>query len=108
MCMRASSYEACAEEIINHYQLLLLVVVVIVVVVVVVVVLQKKMSCQEKNGELCEYCRPTDFVRPSSATPAPRPYPDYSKLPDFHYLPCTKTPTTGGKLNLMIINLELK
>ena len=60
------------------------------------------MACQEKNGELCECCRPTDFVSPSSATPAPRPYPDYTKLPDFHYLPCTKTPTTGGKLNLMI------
>ena len=50
----------------------------------------RKMLCQEKNGELCEYCRATDFVSPSSATPTPRPYPaDYSKLPDFHYLPAT-------------------
>ena len=57
----------------------------------------RKMSCQEKNGELCEYCRATDFLSPTSATPTPRPYPDYSKLPDFHYLPGTKTPTTGCK-----------
>ena len=57
----------------------------------------RKMSCQEKNGELCEYCRATDFLSPTSATPTPRPYPDYSKLPDFHYLPGTKTPTTGRK-----------
>ena len=33
----------------------------------------RKMSCQEKNGELCEYCRATDFVSPSPATPTPRP-----------------------------------
>ena len=57
----------------------------------------RKMSCQEKNGELCEYCRATDFLSPTSATPTPRPYLDYSKLPDFHYLPGTKTPTTGRK-----------
>ena len=29
----------------------------------------RKMSCQEKNGELCEYCRATDFLSPTSATP---------------------------------------
>ena len=52
---------------------------------------------KQKNGELCEYCRATDFLSPTSATPTPRPYPDYSKLPDFHYLPGTKTPTTGRK-----------
>ena len=57
----------------------------------------RKMSCQEKNDELCEYCRATDFLSPTSATPTPRPYPDYSKLPGFHYLPGTKTPTTGRK-----------
>ena len=56
------------------------------------------MSCQEKNGELCEYCRATKFVSPSSPpTPTPRPFPDYTKLPDFHYLPRTKTPTSGRK-----------
>ena len=55
------------------------------------------MSCQEKNGELCEYCRATDFVSPFPATPTPRSYHYYSKLPDFHYLPGTKTPTSGRK-----------
>jgi len=58
---------------------------------------EQKMSCQEKNGELCENCRATKFVCPSPATPTPRPFPDYSKLPDFHYLPRTKTPTSGRK-----------
>ena len=57
----------------------------------------RKMSCQKKNGELCEYCRATDFVSPSPATPTPRPYPDCSKLPDYHYQPSTKTPTSGRK-----------
>ena len=42
-------------------------------------------------------CRATDFLSPTSATPTPQPYPDYSKLPDFHYLPGTKAPTTGHK-----------
>ena len=66
----------------------------------------RKMPCQEKNGELCEYCRATDFVSSSSATPSPRPYPDYSKLPDFHYLPGTKHQRLAA--NLMIISLEPK
>ena len=52
----------------------------------------RKMPCQERNGELCEYCRATNFVSASSATPAPRPCPDYSKRPDFHS--GTKAPTT--------------
>ena len=42
-------------------------------------------------------CKLWDFVSPSPVTPTPRPYPDYNKLPDFHYLPSTKTPTSGSK-----------
>ena len=38
-----------------------------------------------------------DFVSPSPASPTPRPYHDYSKLLDFHYLPSTKTSTRGRK-----------
>ena len=38
-----------------------------------------------------------DWVIHSPATPTPRPYPDYSKLPDFYRLPGTKTPTSGRK-----------
>ena len=34
---------------------------------------------------------------PSPATLTPRSQPDYSKLPDFHYLPSTKTLTSGRK-----------
>ena len=29
----------------------------------------RKLPCQEINGEVCEYCRATDFVSPSSAAP---------------------------------------
>ena len=37
-------------------------------------------------------------MSPSPATSTPRPCPDYSKrLSDFHYLPSTKTPTSGRK-----------
>ena len=36
-------------------------------------------------------CKLWDFVSPSPATLTPRPYPDYSKLPDFHYLPNAET-----------------
>ena len=59
----------------------------------------RKTSCREKNGELCEYCRATDVLSPSLAISTPRPYPYYSKLPDFQYLPSTKTPTSGRKPN---------
>ena len=38
-----------------------------------------------------------DLVIPSPATPTPRPYPDYSKLPDFYCLLSTKSPTGGRK-----------
>ena len=55
------------------------------------------MSCQEKNSKLCKYCRATDVLSTSPATSTPRPYPSYSKLPDFHYLPGTRTPTSGCK-----------
>ena len=59
----------------------------------------RKMSCQEKNRKLCECCRATDFLSPSPAASAPRPYPDYGKpVPDFHYLPSTKTPQVAVNL----------
>jgi len=51
------------------------------------------MSCQERNGQLCEFCKEDD----TSALPLPtrRPFPDYSKLPNFHYLSWNETPTDG-------------
>ena len=57
----------------------------------------RKMSCQEKNGELCEDCRATDFLSPSPATPTPRRFPITANLPSFRYLPSTKTHTSGRK-----------
>ena len=66
----------------------------------------RKMSYQEKNGELREYCPATDFVSPSPATPTTRHSPDHKKLPYFHYKAILKTPRVVA--NLMIISLELK
>ena len=57
----------------------------------------RKMSCQDKNGDYANTGRATDFLSPSPATSTPRPYLDYSKLPDLHYLPSTKTPASGCK-----------
>ena len=46
----------------------------------------KRMSCQELNGQLCKFCAPL---------PTRRPYPDNGKLPNFHYLSWSATPTNG-------------
>ena len=66
------------------------------------------MSDREKNGELCEYWRATDLLSPSLATSTPRPYPDYSKLPNLHYLPSTKTPTSGRKPDDYQLRAQIK
>lgn len=54
----------------------------------------RKMACKEKVGELCDFCKENDFVS-SEAKPTPRPYPDYKRLPEFHYLPISQTPANG-------------
>ena len=59
----------------------------------------RKMSSQEKNGELCEYCRATDFLSLTSATPTPQPYPPTTYQVQKHQQLAA---------NLMIISLELK
>jgi len=46
---------------------------------------------------MASYANTVEQRSPSPATSTPRPYPDYSKLPDFHYLPSTRTPSTGRK-----------
>ena len=51
-----------------------------------------RMSCQEQNDQLCEFCKKDETTSP---LPARRPYPDYSKLLDFHYLPWRETSTDG-------------
>ena len=64
------------------------------------------MSCQEKNGELCEYCRATDVLSPTSATPTPRPYPITANFLTFTTYQVRKHQRLAA--NLMIISLELK
>ncbi|XP_035659798.1 uncharacterized protein LOC118404665 [Branchiostoma floridae] len=52
-----------------------------------------KGSCKGLSGEqeLCDFCMNHDFIGPAPA-PVPRPYPDYERLPEFHYMPYDKTP----------------
>ena len=51
------------------------------------------MLCQERNGQLCEFCEKDETT--SAPLPTWRPYPDYGKLPTFHYLSWSATPTNG-------------
>ena len=52
----------------------------------------KRMSCQERNGQLCKFCEKDETT--SAPLPTRRPYPDYGKLPNFHDL-WSATPTNG-------------
>ena len=51
------------------------------------------MSCQERNGQLCKFCEEDEAT--SAPLPTQRPYPDYGKLPKFHDLSWSATPTNG-------------
>ena len=51
------------------------------------------MSCHERNGQLCKFCDKDETT--SAPLPTRRPYPDYSKLPNFHYVSWSATPTNG-------------
>ena len=42
----------------------------------------KRMSCQERNGQLCKFCEKDETT--SAPLPTQRPYPDHGKLPNFH------------------------
>ena len=53
----------------------------------------KRMSCQELNGKLCKFCQKDETT--SAPLPTRRPYPDDGKLPNFHYLSWSATPTKG-------------
>ena len=53
----------------------------------------KRMSCQERNGQLCKFCEKDETT--SAPLPTRRPYPDNGKLPNFHYLSWSATPTNG-------------
>ena len=53
----------------------------------------RRRSCQGRNGQLCEFCEKDETT--SAPLPTRRPYPDYGKLPTFHYLSWSATPTNG-------------
>ena len=53
----------------------------------------KRISCQERNGQLCQFCEKDETT--SAPLPTRRSYPNYGKLPNFHYLPWSATPTDG-------------
>ena len=53
----------------------------------------RRMSCKERNGQLCQFCEKDETT--SVPLPTRRPYPDYGKLPNFHYLSRSATPTNG-------------
>ena len=44
-----------------------------------------KGDCSRK-GELCETCRENGWIGPDSLKRTPRPYPDVTQLPSYHYL----------------------
>ena len=53
----------------------------------------RRISCQERNGQLCKFCEKDETT--SAPLPTRRPYPDYGNLPNFHYLSWSATPTNG-------------
>ena len=65
----------------------------------------KRMSCQERNGQLCKCCEKDETT--SAPLPTPRSYPDYGKLPNFHYLSWSATPTDGREPDESSLELRL-
>ena len=53
----------------------------------------KRISCQKRNGQLCKFCEKDETT--SAPLPTRRSYPNYGKLPNFHYLSWSATPTDG-------------
>ena len=53
----------------------------------------KRLSCQERNDQLCKFCEKDETT--SAPLPTRRPHPDYGKLPNFHDLSWSATPTNG-------------
>ena len=51
------------------------------------------MSCKEKDGDLCSFCNVNAIPVPPTATR--RPYPDYTRLPKYHYRSWEDTPTNA-------------
>ena len=51
----------------------------------------RRMSRQERNGQLCKFCDKDETT--SAPLPTRRPNPDCGKLPNFHSLSWSATPT---------------
>ena len=52
-----------------------------------------KFECENRRGGKCGYYKSHDLVGPPCAK-VPRPYPDYSKLPEYHYHHVSNSPTS--------------
>ncbi len=59
----------------------------------------KREACVDKNGTKCKFCDNTDW-KGILMERISRPWPDYTKLPDFHYKPFSETPSTDELGNL--------
>ena len=59
----------------------------------------KRESCVDKKGTKCKFCDDTDW-KGIPMERISRPWPDYTKLPDFHYKPFSETPGTDELGNL--------
>ena len=51
-----------------------------------------KFSCSEKVGANCSFCK--EWTGPLIDR-CPKPFPDHSRLPEYHYLPYNNTPREG-------------
>ena len=50
-----------------------------------------KFECRKRKDGVCNHCKSHNWVGPP-CTRVPRHYPDYSKLPEYHYLHVSATP----------------
>ena len=66
----------------------------------------RRMSCQERNSQLCKFCKKDETT--SALLPTRRPYPDCGKLPNFHYLSWSATPTNGRELEVFQPRAQIK
>ena len=66
----------------------------------------RRMSCQERNSQLCKFCEKDETT--SALLPTRRPYPDCGKLPNFHHLSWSATPTNGCELDVFQPRAQIK
>ena len=65
----------------------------------------KRMSCQERNGQLCKFCEKDETT--SAPLPTRRPHPDYGKLSNFYHLSWSATPTNRAQIKRLFEESEL-